>query len=234
MELSYFKKPVYIYSSNQASNFWRSIKEVIYSYLIAISFIIVSLFLILLVDYLLVNVFHHPSIRLTLINRRSINNSNSLNKITIILIAPVIEEICFRYPLNLKKGAIITSLTIIFFIFFGGSFSITAFFTVANLKKLIISFIISFFIGLMISGSLLENIKEKYFHIYFYLIAFSFSFLHISNFHPFYYSLFFLYPIYVIPQFLMGMFIGYVRIKCGFAFGVLLHMLFNVVSVLLT
>jgi hypothetical protein len=65
---------------------------------------------------------------------------------------------------------------------------------------------------------------SKYFHYDFLLPGFT---SHISNFHPIQYEIIFLYPIYVLPQFFMGLILGWLRIQYGFLWAVLFHILVN-------
>ncbi|RYF49963.1 MAG: CPBP family intramembrane metalloprotease, partial [Cytophagaceae bacterium] len=54
-----------------------------------------------------------------------------------------------------------------------------------------------------------------------------FGLIHIFNFHPFYGELFFLYPIYVLPQIVMGFILGITRLRLGLIWSILLHILSN-------
>lgn len=57
-----------------------------------------------------------------------------------------------------------------------------------------------------------------------------FAAVHISNFTPIQYQVIFLYPIYILPQFFMGLILGWLRIEHGFWWAVLFHMLVNSIA----
>ncbi|WP_374756160.1 CPBP family glutamic-type intramembrane protease [Larkinella rosea] len=54
-----------------------------------------------------------------------------------------------------------------------------------------------------------------------------FALLHIFNFSHFQFFLFPIYLIYILPQFFLGLILGIVRLKNGFFWSVLLHILIN-------
>jgi hypothetical protein len=55
----------------------------------------------------------------------------------------------------------------------------------------------------------------------------SFAFMHIFNFIDLEVWMYFIFPILTAPQILMGYILSFTRLKYGFLFGVLLHMLIN-------
>lgn len=59
-----------------------------------------------------------------------------------------------------------------------------------------------------------------------------FGFMHITNYQPLHYQVWFLYPLYVMPQILMGWCLSYVRLRNGVAYSMLLHGLTNSVPFL--
>lgn len=67
---------------------------------------------------------------------------------------------------------------------------------------------------------------NKYFKIYFYLIAALFAAIHLSNF-EYSTALLFVAPLMVSPQFILGAMLGYVRVRFGFVWCVALHALHN-------
>lgn len=97
-------------------------------------------------------------------------------------------------------------------------------------------------ISLMLSW-LLWIILDKYNEIEIYIyslqkhlvIIFSISFglIHIGNIDKIYNELMLLYPIYVLPQIIMGYFCSILRIKFGFIWGVGFHSFINGVTMLL-
>ncbi|UAY57414.1 CPBP family glutamic-type intramembrane protease [Arachidicoccus terrestris] len=68
----------------------------------------------------------------------------------------------------------------------------------------------------------------------FCIIAFLFGLIHISTFSPLYPNLFWAYPVFVLPQIIMGFGFGYVRIKYGFLYGFILHFMVNFMFLILS
>jgi hypothetical protein len=73
-------------------------------------------------------------------------------------------------------------------------------------------------------------VKAKYSY-FFYFVAIVFALVHVTNFSPFNNKVLLFYPLFTLPQFLMGLFIGYTRMEYGFFYGVALHSLINLPSV---
>ena len=71
--------------------------------------------------------------------------------------------------------------------------------------------------------------NKKYGYV-FYLAAVAFALLHIKNY-DFENTKVFIFPILVLPQFMLGLFIGYLRVRYNFMLGYLLHALHNAVFI---
>lgn len=118
------------------------------------------------------------------------------------LILPFIEELIFRLYLRLKENY--------------------------PLKLLI--FLISL-IGLKSKEQVniyIETKWQNYYKVIFYLSALIFGFVHIANYEYSFMLLLFS-PIIIAPQFLLGLFIGYLRVKYGLLWGFFLHGLHNLI-----
>lgn len=152
------------------------------------------------------------------------------NVLYILVLGPLIEELISRLYLNLKKRSILITLVCLF--------SLTLKFTNLNidLKSFFLMFLIivlAFFI-LISRQEVISFFGKKYFILIFYFSCLSFSFLHFSNYSKILSdNYFWLLPILVIPQFIMGIFFGYFRIKLGFFWGVILHTCMNIPAVLI-
>ena len=72
--------------------------------------------------------------------------------------------------------------------------------------------------------------NKPYFKFLFYISALLFGWVHIFNF-EFTSSHFVFIPIITLPQIVLGLMLGYVRIIYGFWYGVLLHFLYNMIVV---
>jgi membrane protease YdiL (CAAX protease family) len=117
-----------------------------------------------------------------------------------VVIGPLIEELIFRLYLRYKDNYALRFLI-----------SIVSLTGVRNEQKAE-----TFFISLW---------KKRYKFI-FYFSAVIFGLIHISNF-EFSYTILLLSPILVAPQIILGLIIGYSRVRMGFISGLLLHSLHN-------
>lgn len=116
------------------------------------------------------------------------------------LIGPFIEELIFRLPLKYKRNYLLRSLVWI------GSQT-----------------------GLVEKDKLDEKVQkywESAFGYFFYMMAFIFGFIHLTNFEKAE-ELIFLLPLLTITQCLGGLIMGYLRVKLGFLWGYLYHSSFN-------
>jgi len=162
--------------------------------------------------------YHNISIR-ELIIADDYNFTKDEFSLFILLLFPFLEEIAFRFSLVLKKNYIIISLI---------GFSLLFLF---NSKIILFTLILLCFI-LYIFRNKWENNLIKFLYsnykIYYYTSALIFSGLHITNFiNIIPKELYYLSPIYVLPQFIFGLFAGYIRIKNGFIFAIIFHFIFN-------
>lgn len=162
------------------------------------------------------------------------NNSLVLKSLTdyilLVIFVPIIEEILFRLWQNFNKRNIIISFTLILLLPLINllkikHFSITYFIILGII--LIPIFIFCFLWRGYTDQSVQISIKYK--KLLFYVSAVSFGLLHITNFAPINYSIILIYPIFVLPQIIMGFTIGYTRIKYGFLYGLLLHCMINII-----
>ena len=69
----------------------------------------------------------------------------------------------------------------------------------------------------------------KHFNIFFYLFAFSFALVHLTNYNNTSILFYLLAPLIVLPQFIGGVTLGYLRLRLGFFWGVLQHGLYNLI-----
>jgi len=67
----------------------------------------------------------------------------------------------------------------------------------------------------------------SYFHFFFYFTALVFAIVHIGNYTNTGILFYLLSPLLVIPQFIIGISLGYIRLKLGFVWSILLHGLYN-------
>ena len=124
-----------------------------------------------------------------------------LSPLNLMLVAgfglPFMEEVVFRFFLRFKRNYPLHFLSFVF-----------AFATEKDIK------------------AYLEEKWNRYYKYIFYSSAIGFALVHIFNF-ELSLSVLLITPILVAPQFLMGLFIGYMRMKFGFFWGFFLHAIHN-------
>ncbi|NQY30560.1 MAG: CPBP family intramembrane metalloprotease [Flavobacteriaceae bacterium] len=118
------------------------------------------------------------------------------------LIIPFLEELIFRSYLRLKHNYLLQPLLYI-----------TSFTGKTNKEKL---------------KTFIENNWGKFYTSIFYISALIFALVHLSNFEDINEILLFI-PILIAPQFIVGLLAGYLRVKFGLLWGVILHGLHNLI-----
>jgi hypothetical protein len=218
------------------SSFGQKIATVLKTYGLIFLCLILSGWLSVWTEYFVTHSLHFKSIQKqysTTFEEQFKKTGIAWGMVYICLIGPILEETVFRLPLSFKRVHIAICITVAFFMFG----NVIPF--VKNLSHLlgkgyalgirvavtiVIYFIIMRFIPKDITLS--DKLKKS-------LIITSmclFSLMHIANFIPLQWSLIWVYPFYVLPQFFMGWGITYVRFKHGFVWGIVLHCLINSVS----
>ncbi len=219
-----------------STTFIHKVLFLLKSYLVTFICTLLSVFIIMIVDAFIVKALHQNSIWSEMIN------SNSRGKLMfgrysylfIAIAIPLIEEMIFRLPLNLKKSSVAFSLSILYLRFSGNFLThILDITKTEDLIKIFIAVIIFLAIMLIVKQDKLNQLKREHYIFTFYFIAVGFGLIHILNFQSINYFLFLFYPIFVLPQIFMGVIIGNIRIKYGFIWGWALHCLINSTSFLL-
>jgi len=72
-----------------------------------------------------------------------------------------------------------------------------------------------------------KRIWVTYFHYFFYFTALVFAIVHIGNYSNTGILFYIMAPLLVVPQFIIGISLGYIRLKLGFVWSILLHGLYN-------
>jgi hypothetical protein len=147
-----------------------------------------------------------------------------------LLLAPLFEELVFRLSLIYSKlnlsislslaiASIITSVfDIRLLTWFGG----VTFFLAFCVLYIVLNNLTTFQIKI-------EGFWEKYFILVFYILTFLFGIFHMANYQLNSFSALTLAFVFSIPQIIGALFLGFVRIRLGFIWAVILHVLFNAV-----
>lgn len=166
-------------------------------------------------------------------NKDAFKDSIFFNVFYLLVLGPLIEELIFRLPLNFKKRSLFLSILLICFFFIGANYKILSIYNIQTWIK-ITSILLVLFIFKYIRQEKIDEFKLKFEGFVFYLFAISFGLLHITNFYhilPEKIKLFSF--LFVLPQIFLGIFIGYVRLKNGFGWGLIMHLIFNLPTILI-
>lgn len=152
------------------------------------------------------------------------------NLFLICLAIPLLEEVIFRSHLSSTRWSIVAFLvSVICGVFFVLSSVIIDF----NSKvPILISAFLIIIASFFVSNKFLVNIWHQYYPILFYILAFTFSLVHFTNF-DYIKTPVILFPLLLIPQLLGGIFLGFIRLKYGFWYSVLSHCWFNFVLLII-
>lgn len=150
------------------------------------------------------------------------------------LIGPLLEEAVFRLPLSLKKRHIATAGAVAVFLFSGAVFHHLTKSPALNSGIQLATCVVAFAIVTFIVPKGMSITNHRFSKHLIILSICLFGLMHIGNYTPIQWPLIWIYPIYVLPQLLMGWAITYIRFKNGFWWGYALHCIINCVSLLLT
>ncbi|MCC5613293.1 CPBP family intramembrane metalloprotease [Nostoc sp. CHAB 5834] len=202
---------------------WR---EVLYAFLIYYIIGTLCIVLISVTDSFVVKTLHHPSIRSSHLKLDEYIKTIGLYKsIFIITIeAPIIEELSFRLLLRPTRFNVSLSIAALILLLFD---TIWYFSALPNYTIRLIVCIFLFFILYMIYNPLWIPTLKIAEHKLLIITSLCFGAIHLSNFTPIYKDLFYLYPIYFSPQIFLGFILGIIRLRNGFIWAIILHMLVN-------
>ena len=138
-----------------------------------------------------------------------------------ILLSPIIEELLFRLILVFnKKNLFILLLTalimLVFFVIKGVILKIIPFFLLIVCLIIVIKY-----------EEKCKSYFQTYFKMLFYLFAGIFAFLHFFNFLGISSSNLLYLPLFVLPQFILGLILGYIRITYGLQYSIVFHAMVN-------
>nr|WP_256484257.1 CPBP family glutamic-type intramembrane protease [Mucilaginibacter flavidus] len=152
----------------------------------------------------------------------------------IALIGPLLEEVVFRLPLSLKKRHIALACSVAVFLFTGAIFHNLTQIKGLNLALQLSTCVLIYTAGMLFVPAGLSISDHRFRKQLIILSMCLFGLMHIGNYIPIQWPLIWIYPIYVLPQLLMGWAITFIRFKNGFWWGYALHCIINCVSLLLT
>lgn len=145
----------------------------------------------------------------------------------VIVFSPIIEELFFRLHLRLNEKY----MHINFIIIISGVLLLLLPAVEVNYIKIsiltlgVILLLIYFIKKAKFNQFILTIWNRNYFYVFYISVA-SFGLLHITNYNPKLIT-FLLLPILVLPQLILGLFIGYIRLRLGFFLGCIFHVFHN-------
>jgi hypothetical protein len=229
-------KEIFEVSNYPALSTHRPFKDKLLLLLKVYGIVFASMFLsaplLVMADYLVTHVLHYKSV-IADYEKTMQDVMHRLGRFKTIayicVLGPLLEETVFRLSLTLKRQLI--AITIAFALFFFMNM-------IPGFKGLNSYVNWSIRLAAVIAGYLLfikilpQNITlQKRTHTRVIIASILvFGLMHISNFSPLHWQIIYLYPIFVIPQLLMGWALTYIRFKNGFFWGVALHVIINSVA----
>ena len=149
----------------------------------------------------------------------------------IVMIAPILEELFFRLPLRNFFKNIFFTLSILFYVLTKSCLGMPFSLTIA-LGIVAIPYIPGFMSWLEVR---VNNTIERLFPFFFYLVALSFGFLHITNLEHLTTTQLFFSPVIVFYQILLGLYLGFLRVKFewGIVYSIFVHSMFNAIPILI-
>jgi membrane protease YdiL (CAAX protease family) len=147
-----------------------------------------------------------------------------------VVLAPLMEETLFRLPLRYKP--VFLGLSAVF-----GTYYVAQSFLPVNVEPvtaLVAGFVLPIIIGVFVFliirftplRSLIEKVYQRFFPAIFYTFVLLFGFVHFSNYTD-RSSIWYIAPLLVLPQIIVGLVLGYVRMRYGFWYSVLGHAIYN-------
>lgn len=138
---------------------------------------------------------------------------NTFNALKISIILPVLEELIFRLPLKLSKSNIAIFLSLLLFVILNK----LNFYLALSSSFLLFTFLLFIIKSEYLYYSRLYTKYNNNFLAFFYLQAFIFGTLHLTNY-QLYIKYIYLFPLIVINYILIGCFLGYIRVR--YAYGI--------------
>ena len=163
------------------------------------------------------------------------NKSNYTEQLTLLLstifIIPIIEEFIFRLHLLTKKQNIrISIITFIVYLTSQLVYTSKSTFAISMISSLGVVLLIGYIVFQKRINDGIKEVWKNKFRSVFYITALVFGGIHIINHKLSLNNLIFA-PLIFAPQIILGLNAGYLRIKSGFKWGLLLHIAHNVVFV---
>ncbi|MHA8067079.1 hypothetical protein V7S76_10405 [Aquirufa sp. ROCK2-A2] len=159
--------------------------------------------------------------------KSTFTGENYVHPMYLVIIAPILEEIQFRLPMDLKKSSICMGLAIFLGNLLMWSLHIPLFydeFQVLALLEFVFVYSVLFYVFSWIHITFLYNWRISVSnYVIFYFFSILFALMHLINYLPLELNLSFEYIIIVFSHFISACLFGYLRCQYGFWSGVIMH-----------
>lgn len=149
--------------------------------------------------------------------------------VSIVFIIPIIEEGIFRFPLKLSERKVLP-----YILFICACLILIVFINIKTrpfalpICSFLAILLIFYFLNKESFNSLVLSAWKNHFAWIFFIFAACFGIAHISNY-QLSTRVFLFFPLLILPQLIMGVLCGYVRLYLGFFWGYALHALHNLI-----
>lgn len=141
-----------------------------------------------------------------------------------ILVIPPVEEVTFQLWLRASRS---TLFAVAFLVLFIGLMLLPV--SQLGAALLMALSVVILVLTLMGYEEDIERLVARRFGLFFYGSTILFSLMHITNFTPLNAQTLLLAPLLVMPQFIVGTMLGYLRVRYGIGFSILFHVLVNAI-----
>lgn len=224
MLYGFFKNPDCAFRQNDS--FSQSLKEFFSILGFTIFFLFVNYVAVSLVD--LVIKFTTNFSFLEVINGAQKVASNQKTVLFFLVFAPVVEELVFRLPLKVSRKNLLISAVSAYILFYLSHKSLASILSANEALKFFGFVLVSFGAIFSLKEHRLRSFLNSYFSIYFYTLIIIFGLLHVTNFLDLIpKNLIAFAPLFAFHQVIVGFFLGYIRLKRGLIWCILLHFSLN-------
>lgn len=208
---------------------WKHLKMIFLVYFVRI--VIIVIFCVIL------RLINGDLLKSTLVLLRStFSGENYLHLLYVIIVGPILEELQFRLPMDLKKNSICLGLAIFTGNLLLWSLHIPLFydeFQVLTLLAFLFAYGVLFFAFSWMHKTFLDGWRMDIpNYVVFYFLSILFALMHLFNYVPLDANLSFEYLNIVFVHFISAIALGYLRCHYGFSSSVLSHILFNFLYIL--
>ncbi|MBB3188736.1 CPBP family intramembrane glutamic endopeptidase [Microbacter margulisiae] len=147
-----------------------------------------------------------------------------------LLLAPILEELAFRFGLTFEKRKIILAIPLMLLITSVSEIYMIHF-TLVNIIK--ISLLIVFYLVMWkkTNEAFWLKVKDRYGNLIIYMFILIFTIGHLNHLTPLVISQAPYYGLFILPLFIFGLILTYIRLRFGILYSMAAHILWNLVMI---